>query len=164
MGGGAGREWDKIREYHWHTLPCVKQLASGKLLYSTGSSAWCSMVTQMGWDGGGMGRDFQRERIYICVCVCIYIQLIHFIVQQNLTQHCKTIIFQVKKLKEKNRRVLLFFQPAQLIIGFRALTFFLAFYLKSISTLQGCEQYKEHPYTLHSDLFVDRFFIPFLKL
>ena len=28
-----------------YTLTCVKQLASGKLLYSTGSSAWCSMTT-----------------------------------------------------------------------------------------------------------------------
>ena len=27
------------------TLPCVKQIASGNLLYSTGSSAWCSVMT-----------------------------------------------------------------------------------------------------------------------
>ena len=29
-------------------LPCIKQLASGNLLYSTGSSARCSAVVQMG--------------------------------------------------------------------------------------------------------------------
>ena len=28
-----------------HTLPCVKETASGKLLYSTGSSAQCSVMT-----------------------------------------------------------------------------------------------------------------------
>ena len=28
-----------------YTQPCVKQTASGKLLYSTGSSAWCSVMT-----------------------------------------------------------------------------------------------------------------------
>ena len=26
-------------------IPCVKQIASGKLLYSTGSSAWGSVMT-----------------------------------------------------------------------------------------------------------------------
>ena len=43
-----------------------------------------------GWDGWGGGRS-QREGIYI------YIELIHFIVQQELTQHCKAIILQFKK-------------------------------------------------------------------
>ena len=28
-----------------HTLPCVKQIASVKRLYSTGSSAWCSVMS-----------------------------------------------------------------------------------------------------------------------
>ena len=27
------------------TLPCVKEITSGKLLYSTGNSAWCSVMT-----------------------------------------------------------------------------------------------------------------------
>ena len=27
------------------TLPCVKQIANGILLYSTGKSAWCSVMT-----------------------------------------------------------------------------------------------------------------------
>ena len=30
---------------HLHTLPCVKQIASGRLLYSTGNSAQCSVMT-----------------------------------------------------------------------------------------------------------------------
>ena len=28
-----------------YTPPCVKYIASGKLLYSTGSSAWCSVMS-----------------------------------------------------------------------------------------------------------------------
>ena len=36
-----------------HTLPCIKQTASGKLLYSSGSSAWCSVVIWSGGMGGG---------------------------------------------------------------------------------------------------------------
>ena len=53
------------------------QVASGSLLYSTGSSSWCSVM-------GGMGRRFRREGIYA------YIQLTHFSVLQKLTEHCKT--------------------------------------------------------------------------
>ena len=46
-----------------------------------------------GWDGGGgMGGRSKREGIYV------YIQLIHFGVQQKLTQHCKAIILQLKKM------------------------------------------------------------------
>ena len=71
-----------------NTLPCVKQRASGNRLYSTGSSAQCSVMTQMG--EGGRGRS-KREGIQV------YIQLIHFIVQQKLTQHCKAILPQLKK-------------------------------------------------------------------
>ena len=54
-----------------------------------------------GWRGarlevGGMS---ERERIYV------YIQLIHFAVQQKLTQHCKATILQLKKnfFKEKSK-------------------------------------------------------------
>ena len=35
------------------------------------------------WDGGAVGGRFRREGIYV------YIELIHFIVQKKLTQHCK---------------------------------------------------------------------------
>ena len=69
-----------------NTLPCVKQIASGSLLYSTGSSAQCSVMTQMR-GGCGEGRS-KRE------CIQVYIQVINFIVQQKLTQHCKAILLQ----------------------------------------------------------------------
>ena len=45
------------------TLPCIKQRASGKLLYSTGSSAWCSVMTQRG-GRGGEGRFKRREYMH----------------------------------------------------------------------------------------------------
>ena len=38
--------------------------------------------------GGGVGEESKREGI------CVYIELIHFIVQQKLSQHCKAILFQ----------------------------------------------------------------------
>ena len=45
-----------------YTLPCVKETASGDLLYNTGSSAWCSVLCDDldGWDGGS-GREIQGE-------------------------------------------------------------------------------------------------------
>ena len=51
-GHGKGRE--REGDMNWqhrtdiYTLPCVKQIANGKLLYNTGNSAWCSEMTQMG--------------------------------------------------------------------------------------------------------------------
>ena len=42
--GEGGISWEiRIDIY---ALPCVKYIASGKLLLSTGSSAWCSVMTQ----------------------------------------------------------------------------------------------------------------------
>ena len=43
-------------------LPCIRQAASGKLLCSAGSSAWCSVVTKK----GGVGREVQEGRD-ICI-------------------------------------------------------------------------------------------------
>ena len=48
-----------------------------------------------GWDRGGMGRRSKREGIYV------YVQLIHAVVQQKLTQHCKALILQLKINKSK---------------------------------------------------------------
>ena len=47
----------------------------------------------MGGIGGGRS---QREGIYVCV------ELIHFLVQQKVTQHCKAIVFQFKNIKGEN--------------------------------------------------------------
>ena len=59
-------DWESSTDTY--TLPCVKDIASGKLMYSTGSSAWCSVMTYRGgigvggWEGGSRGRRY----MYIC--------------------------------------------------------------------------------------------------
>ena len=50
--------------------------------------------------GGRVGGRCKREGIYV------YIQLIHFIVQQKLTQHCKATLPQLKKKKRESDVVL----------------------------------------------------------
>ena len=46
-----------------HTVPCVKQIASVKLLYSTGSSVWYSVMSS-GIGGGGC-EEGSRGRGYM---------------------------------------------------------------------------------------------------
>ena len=40
-----------------YTLPCVKQMPSGKLLYNMGSSAWYTVMTKRGWKEAQEGRN-----------------------------------------------------------------------------------------------------------
>ena len=60
-GRGGGMNW-KIG-IDVCALPCVKQIASRNILYSTASSAWYSMVTQMDRIEGVGGRS--KREIYI---------------------------------------------------------------------------------------------------
>ena len=57
---------------HWEirtdALLCVKQLASGNLLHSMGSSVQCSVVTETGGMAGRVEGRVKRERIYVCCC------------------------------------------------------------------------------------------------
>ena len=48
-----------------YTLPCVKQRACGKLLYSIGSSTRCSVMTPMSGMGGGR-QGGPGGRGYVC--------------------------------------------------------------------------------------------------
>ena len=57
-GRGSGMNWEI--EIDIYTLPCVKQRAIGNLLYTTGSSAGCSVGTYMCGMGGGCGREVQE--------------------------------------------------------------------------------------------------------
>ena len=69
---GQDQSVDKSGEGEWginweirldiYTLLCVKRIASGKLLWSTGSSAQCSVMTQRHEMGEG-GRS-KRDGIY----------------------------------------------------------------------------------------------------
>ena len=44
-----------------YTFPCVKQIASGDMLISTGNSAWCFDDLE-GWDRGWQGDSRRRGR------------------------------------------------------------------------------------------------------
>ena len=55
-----------------YTLPCIKEIADKNLLYSTGNSTQCSVVTSM-------GRKSKRGDIWI------HIAYMYFSVQQKLT-------------------------------------------------------------------------------
>ena len=54
------------------TLPYVKWIANGNLLYDTGSSTLCSVTAQKGGMGWEVGERFKREGTYV------YPQLMHF--------------------------------------------------------------------------------------
>ena len=60
-----------------YALLCVKPTASGTLLHSTGSSAWCDDLEDWG------GREVQEKGDMV------YRELIHIVVRQQLTHHCK---------------------------------------------------------------------------
>ena len=49
-----------------YTLPCVKEIAIGKLLYNTERSAQSSVMTYRGEMGGWNGREVQ-EKGDICI-------------------------------------------------------------------------------------------------
>lgn len=59
---GRGTNWE--RSIDIYMLSYVKQIATGKLLHSTVSSAGCSVMTlrcgmgRVAWEGGSKGRDY----------------------------------------------------------------------------------------------------------
>ena len=53
--GEGGTNWERSTDLH--TLPCVKPIASGKLLDNTGSSTWCSGVGGRRGVGGLRGKE-----------------------------------------------------------------------------------------------------------
>ena len=64
MGWGRGTVMNWEIGIDIYILPCVRQTASGNLIYSTGSSAPCFVVTRrVRW---GRGRP-KRERIYVYI-------------------------------------------------------------------------------------------------
>ena len=48
-------------------LLCVKCLSSGKLLYDTERSVWCSVMTWRGGVGVGVGRRLKRREMYMYI-------------------------------------------------------------------------------------------------
>ena len=79
VGGEAETNWESSNDLC--TLSRVKQVISGNLLYSMGSSARCSVVTQRGGREVPEGGD-----------ICTHIA--DSLGQQKLMQHRKAIICQ----------------------------------------------------------------------
>ena len=71
-------------------LPCVKEIASRNLLCIPGKLSLVLCDDLEGGMGVGAGGRSKWEGD-------VYIQLIHFIVQRRLIQHCKAMISQLKK-------------------------------------------------------------------
>ena len=75
---------------HEAQLLCKKQITYKNRLYSTGNSTQCS-----GWPSFLNGKAIKEEGMYV------HMWLIHFAIQQKLTQHCKTILLQLKNFLNK---------------------------------------------------------------
>ena len=85
-GGGGGTKWEVRTDIY--ALPCVKQLASGKLPCSTGGSAGCSVMSYQGgigeWEGGSQGRGICMHVLSVAQsCSTLYIQLIRSVYNRN---------------------------------------------------------------------------------
>ena len=78
VGGGKGKGGiNREIEIDRYTPLYVKQITNKDLLYSTGNSSQYSAMTYM-------GKESEKEWLYV------YVKLIHFVVQQKLTQHCES--------------------------------------------------------------------------
>ena len=90
----VGKERSKIWEnsIETRTLPCVKQIGSGSLLYDAGNEPKAGALRQpRGWEGKVGGRWAQEGGdMYLCLW------LIHVDVWQRPTQYCKAIILPLK--------------------------------------------------------------------
>ena len=96
--GHSGRweGWDELGDQDWHVYTTMCKTDSQRepaVQHRELSLVLCDDLD--GWDGGGGEREVQREGIYV------YIQLIRFIVQQKLTQHCKAATVTTTPLKKK---------------------------------------------------------------
>ena len=89
--GVRGRVNWKIRSDRY-APPCVKQIASGSLLYvHHGRAAPCSVMTSRGGTGWGLGSRPGTEG------TCVFTELIHLVVWQQLTRQCKATALQLKQ-------------------------------------------------------------------
>ena len=77
--GGRGINWEV--GIYIYILLYTKQITNKDLLYSTGNSSQYSVMAYM-------EKESKKEWIYV------HIKLIHFAVQQKVTQHCKSTIRQ----------------------------------------------------------------------
>ena len=86
--GGEGEMYERVT---WEfSLPYVKQIANGNLLYVSGNSNRGSVPMQRGGRGREMGRSCKSRGIYV------YLWLIHVEVGQKTTKFYKATILQLK--------------------------------------------------------------------
>ena len=64
-GEGSEMNWEIGTDIY--KLLCVNQIASGKLLYNTESSAWCSVVTYRCGMGVEVGGKSKKEGIDVYI-------------------------------------------------------------------------------------------------
>ena len=95
---GKERVGQAERSAETHTLPRVKQTASAKLLWNTGSSAPRSVTAKRGGLRWGARRKF-KEWTYVSLW------LTHTVVWQKPTRHCKAIFLQLKINVKKEKKV-----------------------------------------------------------
>ena len=76
--------WDNLSSTETYTLPYVKQIARGSLIYDALSR--CSVTTQRGRKGKEVGGGFKREGTYV------HLMLIQGDVWQKPSQYRKVII------------------------------------------------------------------------
>ena len=90
MGRGEERMRCMERAIWKLTLPFVKYIANGNLLYVSGNSNRDSISTKRGRMWREMGGSFKREGTYV------HLWLIHVDICQKTTKLCKAIILQLK--------------------------------------------------------------------
>ena len=82
------REWDKLRQKHWHICVTICKTDNGSLLCNR---EFCLVLCDSveGWDGD-LGGRYKRDRTYV------YLWLIHVVIWQKQAQYVKPIILQLK--------------------------------------------------------------------
>ena len=90
---GGRRGWDELREEHGHTH-CRVWNSGRQEAGMTARGAQPREFSSGFHDDleSGMWGEFRKEEVRV------HTELIHFIVQQKLTQHCKSITLQLKKV------------------------------------------------------------------
>ena len=86
--GGGRVSWEEVREWHGYiyTTKCkIDSQWEAAASHGEISSVLCDHLE--GWDREG-GREIQEGGH---MGIYVYIQLIHFFIQQKLTQHCKQL-------------------------------------------------------------------------
>ena len=99
---GRGRgSWDNVRKWHGYiyTTKCkTDSWREAAAQHREISSVLCDYLE--GWDREG-GREMQEGRD---MGIYVYVQTIHFVIWQQLTQQCKAIILQQKCKNNKDYR------------------------------------------------------------